>query len=172
MISKYVLEKLETGLRRERRRWVVIYLTGILLALAGSFLDAGGQSAYWLGLIVFVAGIFLFIFSSFQLFRRHYLVEIAHSPVENLDERQRQVRLQASELAYTFVVGSVSLLFIALFSLSQLSWRPDLTSVDWLFIAFMLATFVVSFRLILVAWLEPDPLPDETDSEHPRRVTG
>ena len=170
MISKYVFKKLETGPQRERRRWVLVYLAGLLLVLAGSLFGSDGQNVYGLG--VFMLGVLLFTHSSFQLTRRHQLAEIANLPIANLDERQQQVRLQASELAYTLVSLLMSLLFIVLFVASHLPWQPNFTSADWVFIAFVLLLFFTSFRLVLIAWLEPDPLSDETDLEKSFQVTG
>ena len=147
MISSYVLKELETGLQHQRRRWVLVYSASFLLVLAGTLFGSGRQNGYWIG--VFLLGTLLYVYSSFQLTRRKQLAEIANLPVANLDERQQQVRLQASELAYTFVTSLMSLLFITLFVASYFPWQLDLTSVDWVFITFILLMFFNSFRLVL-----------------------
>ena len=163
MISKYVLKECDTGLQRHRRRWVLVYSASFLLVLADTLFGFGRQDGYWISLSLL--GILLYVYSSFQLLRRKQLLEIANLPIANLDERQQQVRLQASELAYTVVTSLASLLFITLFVASYFPWQPSLNLGDWIFIALVLVMFFSSFRLSLVAWLEPDPLPEETDSE-------
>ena len=159
--------------QKQRRRWVATFTTGwFLLCALMVFNDAIFKIiGYRLSTILpyFAAVMFTlitFITAIIRLEQDKSIRHIAQSPLTNLDERQKQVRLQASEIAYNLVVG-LGLIAMVWSMLAPASFRYVVDEVLKENVAFPLSLpffLYVFLKPCIVAWLEPDPIPDDTVS--------
>lgn len=146
--------------RRVRRRFVVSYVFGygglVLFWVLASLLGNP-----WLFAPAALCGL-IFLVSFARIFYGVQPWNVANRSDAEVDERQRAVREQAHYLAYhswgaAFGLGLVYWYFAGEFG----GWLPrsynERTAVFW-----TLLLSLVSLPSAIIAWLEPDPVPDET----------
>ena len=158
--------------QKQRRRWVVMLIAGWLsLTMGMTFGDFifnlfGGtliMVLVFLGMIM--GGLIVTIYALINLYQDQSITDIAQKPLAELDERQQKIRLQTSEIAFNLVIW-VALLVWIIFTFSPEDFRASLLEFGAKNLAFPFSIpFLYLFiKPAIVAWLEPDPIPDDTVS--------
>jgi hypothetical protein len=149
----------EIGPRR-RRRWSVIALYGsyvIICASAAIRANVSAKPAELAALALLIAGVVAAFYGVFTLMGRTF-VNAPNLRESVLDERQRARRNDAISRAYPIIgiFTAVGLLYMMIGD----AWPAvrNFTVIEALFWgAFLLA---ISLPSSIIAWTEPDPLPD------------
>ena len=146
--------------RRVRRRFVVGYALGygglVLFWLLASLLDNP-----WLFAPAALCGL-AFSLSFKRIFVGVQPWNVANRSDAEIDERQRAVRERAHYLAYNSWALGFSLGLLYWYFAGEFGWwlprsYNERTAVFW-----TLLLSLVSLPSAIIAWLEPDPIPDET----------
>ena len=151
--------------QRRRRFWVVVMYFGLTLLVTSNpviFSMVRNPTDYIVLFAFLTIGGLLVLFGSFGNLK-WVTQEIANQKDGELDERQQTVRNRAYLRSYRIlsVAVMVLVLYVQISVDFDISWLPPLDRVVGFSIPFGFLWLVITLPTAIIAWNEPDPIPDE-----------
>ena len=155
--------------QKQRRRWVVTLVAGWLLLILDAVLSdfialLFDFTLFTIGfhVCILMTGLVALITGLIKLSQDKLIMKTAQGSLEKLDERQRQVRLRASEMAYNIMIITAPVILLT-YQLLPDSLRAAFGKAFMENAVFMVIG-AIFLKHVIVAWLEPDPIPDDSVS--------
>lgn len=137
--------------KRSYRRLLVVLFYG-LLVLGGFLSTTRFDPGTWGGALFGATFVILLVSSTGN---------IIFAPSSFLDERQRRLQSIAFRSAYLALMG-IAVLFIVFVSVFELSWLSSwFSSLPTTRLLSVVSTLVILLPITIVAWTEPDPIPED-----------
>lgn len=148
------------GLGRGQRRFLVSMTYVCLVVYVGTFLTTESSPWFWFGLPAFVAAVAIYFWLLAPFTQR-----IADEKDTKLDERQMVVRNHAHRTAYrilgSLLIVALTYLHLSVGVLDNRPWTLQISEDDITPIFTGALWLIITLPTAIIAWNEPDPIPDE-----------